>query len=401
MALLAAALTTATAAARPAPASATACTIGTPDGTWSGDVQSSARTARAWRLYQAYFLRQPDGPGLDYWLSQYRAGMSLQGLSYNFARSAEFQQRYGALDNSGFVNLVYNNVLCRAPDGDGWSYWVTKLNLGEIDRGEMMVLFSEGAEFGNTTGTRWSSYASPDQANFYTDGYDVQPLPGGLMVRVNYGLVDVRTSHERCSVASINGNWFSPSEAANPTPTGFAVIDGQHVAGSVERDDRGVIGERYRPGGPVAEEVWNWQGAHNLNSNLGSKGGRVLESWGSWQPWYIPRLDNASEWRWAAAGIPLIVNGQVWDGFASVPTNDYTHYTFRHSFVAFDKHWNTLVFGTTTGMTSAGLIAWAQAQGYEDLVKFDGGGSAELNINGQRRVAGTTRDVPVWIGIGC
>jgi len=147
--------------------------------------------------------------------------------------------------------------------------------------------------------------------------------------------------------------------------------------------------------------VWNWQGAHNLNSNLGSKGGRVLESWGSWQPWYIPRLDNASEWRWAAAGIPLIVNGQVWDGFAAIPTNDYTHYTYRHSFVAFDKHWNTLVFGTTTGMTSAGLIAWAQAQGYEDLVKFDGGGSAELNINGQRRVAGTTRDVPVWIGIGC
>jgi hypothetical protein len=65
------------------------------------------------------------------------------------------------------------------------------------------------------------------------------------------------------------------------------------------------------------------------------------------------------------------------------------------------KSSGTLVFGTTTAMTSAQLIAWAQVSGYDDLVKFDGGGSAELNVNGVTRVAGTNRDVPLWLGIGC
>jgi hypothetical protein len=162
-----------------------------------------------------------------------------------------------------------------------------------------------------------------------------------------------------------------------------------------------VLGERRRPGGPDIERVWNYQGSFNLNSNLAVKGELVLESWRSWQPASTPPLDNASEWRWAAAGIPLVVNGQVWEGFAAIPTNDYTHYTTRHSFVAFDKGSGRLAFGTTTAMTSAQLIDWAVASGYEDLVKFDGGGSAELNVGGRTRVAGTGRDVPLWLGIGC
>jgi len=52
-------------------------------------------------------------------------------------------------------------------------------------------------------------------------------------------------------------------------------------------------------------------------------------------------------------------------------------------------------------MNSPQLVAWAQANGYQDLIKFDGGSSVELNIDGEARVAGTSRDVPLWLGIGC
>lgn len=385
----------------PAPAEASACSIGVPSTAYAADVQASARTARVWRLYQAYFLRQPDAGGLAYWLGLSEGGLSLQDMSYNFERSAEFASAYGALDNTAFLNLVYNNVMCRPPDGAGLGYWLGLLNSGTLDRGELMVLFSESAEFTASTGTRWSEFADPDNATLAADGYEIRSITGGQIAVVDYSRVDFRASHNRCSVASINGNWFYTPESPNPTPIGFAVIDGQQLSGTVNTDDRGVFGQRLRPGGPDTERVWNYQGSFNLNSNLEIKGGSVLENWRSWQPGSTPALDNASEWRWAAAGIPLIVNRQVWEGFAAIPTNDYTHYTTRHSFVAFDKDDGTLVFGSTTGMNSAQIISWAQSNGYDDLIKFDGGGSVEFNVEAEVRVAGTPRDVPLWLGIGC
>jgi hypothetical protein len=389
------------AAQAPAVAAAAACAIGEPGAEYASEVLGSARDARVWRLYQAYFLRQPDRAGLDYWVGESRAGLSLQSTSDYFERSDELVARYGSLGNAAFVSLVYGNVMCRQPDAGGFAYWLDLLDRGRLSRGELMVLFSESAEYGLRTGTRWSIFAEPDAASVASDGYTIRPITGGLIVEADYRRVDFRASSKRCSIASINGNWFYNPDRPDPTPVGFAVIDGTRLPGSVNSDDRGVLGERYRPYGPDAERVWNYQGSFNLNSNLAAKAGLVLESWRSWQPSSTPPLDNAAEWRWAAAGIPLIVNRQVWEGFEAIPTSDYTHYTTRHSFVAFDKDTATLVFGTTTAMNSAQLISWAQANGYDDLVKFDGGGSAELNVNGQTRVAGTGRDVPLWLGIGC
>ncbi len=385
----------------PAPAGAMACTISGPSNDLMAEVQASARTARTWRLYQAYFLRQSDAGGMEYWLGQSRAGLSLQAMSYNFEQSAEFLGRYGSLDNAAFISLVYRNVLCRSPDSDGFNYWLNLLNSGQLNRGELMVLFSESAEFGFTTATRWSVFADPAAATLADDGYALRAIAGGVVVEVDYSRVDFRASTERCSVASINGNWFLTPEGPDPTPIGLAVVDGQLLPGSADGDDRGVFGERYRPYGPDSERVWTYQGSFNLNSNLAVKDDRVLESWRSWQPSSTPPLDDPSQWRWAAAGIPLIINGQVWEGIWEIPTNDYTLYTLRHSFVAFDTDTGSLAFGSTTGMNAVELISWAQAGGYDDLVKFDGGGSVELNVNGQAWVAGTGRDVPLWLGIGC
>ncbi|MEZ5343504.1 MAG: phosphodiester glycosidase family protein, partial [Acidimicrobiales bacterium] len=272
---------------------------------------------------------------------------------------------------------------------------------GSLSRGDMMVLFSESDEYLIKTATAWSVFASPDRATLAADGYELRSIPGGKIAVIDYDRVDFSASHERCSVASINGNWFFNPESANPTPVGFAVIDGVHVPGAANRADRGVLGERYRPNGASEEIVWVYQGEFNINSNLDAKDGRVLESWHSWRPTGTPAVDNPAEWRWAAAGIPLIINGQVWPGFYGISTSDYTHYTLGHSFVAFDKDTGQLAFGSTRGMTSAGLISWATANGYEDLIKFDGGGSVEFNVNKVAQVAGTRRNVPVWLGIGC
>ena len=98
------------------------------------------------RLYFAYFLRIPDYGGLTFWINFYRAGNALAAVSQAFATSAEFTNRYGSLNNTQFVNLVYQNVLGRAPDTAGLNFWVGQLN-GGATRGQVMLGFSESAEF--------------------------------------------------------------------------------------------------------------------------------------------------------------------------------------------------------------------------------------------------------------
>lgn len=98
------------------------------------------------RLYFAYFLRIPDYAGLQHWIGQFKSGVPIGQISQAFANSAEFSARYGALTNSQFVSLVYNNVLGRAPDAAGLSHWTSQLNAG-MTRGDMMLAFSESSEY--------------------------------------------------------------------------------------------------------------------------------------------------------------------------------------------------------------------------------------------------------------
>jgi hypothetical protein len=98
------------------------------------------------RLYQAYFLRIPDTSGLSYWINEKLNGTSLDTISEAFAGSSEFQDRYGSVDNSAYTSLVYNNVLGRAPDQSGLDFWTNSLNAG-ASRGSVMTGFSESTEY--------------------------------------------------------------------------------------------------------------------------------------------------------------------------------------------------------------------------------------------------------------
>ncbi|MFW2383607.1 MAG: DUF4214 domain-containing protein [Acidimicrobiales bacterium] len=99
------------------------------------------------RLYRAYFDRPADQGGLDFWLEQFAGGADLGTLSQEFAGSTEFQNTYGALDNAGFVDLVYLNVLGRLPDDAGRAFWLDRLDTETNTRGQVMIGFSESPEF--------------------------------------------------------------------------------------------------------------------------------------------------------------------------------------------------------------------------------------------------------------
>lgn len=123
---------------------------GQPDRQPSPVTTISTQRAEVTRLYLAYFLRRPDEEGLEYWVGVRRSGRSLAQISTEFATSREFLARYGALSNRQFVEVLYRNVLLRAPDAGGWDHWTSALDRG-TPRGLIMLGFSESIEFRNRT----------------------------------------------------------------------------------------------------------------------------------------------------------------------------------------------------------------------------------------------------------
>lgn len=97
------------------------------------------------RLYNAYFDRQPDAEGWEYWNREFATGSPLADISYSFAQSSEFT-RTATLDDEQFVTFVYANVLDREPDAEGFAYWLDQL-ARDTDRGELVLYFSESGEY--------------------------------------------------------------------------------------------------------------------------------------------------------------------------------------------------------------------------------------------------------------
>ena len=421
----------------------TDCHISEPAGEFTDVVGISPDHARVWRLYQATFLRQPDSNGLAHWVGAAQDGMSLSRIASYFTDGAEFRNRYGDVSNTEFVRLVYANILCRVPDGGGQTFWVNQLQSGALTRSAMIVNFTELREYLRSTETCHSIYGAETsaaahcaaqnlvplgQASLGANGYQAfnRSIGGGsfqgVVVDLDRVLADGRfsTGNNRCSVASINANWLvaSQKDAADPGVLGIGVVAGRQVKNSADRTDRGVFGIRVDGQPKSVAEDWPVQGQPwpspspsdtKLNSVMHTKGRLVLEQWhaSAETSIYLNEIEpeqkvGPGQWIWAAAGIPLRIDGQTDQNINSDYANDpYTYLTHRHSFVAVDQNTNRLVFGATANANTMALVNWATANGYEDLVKFDGGASAEYNIGGHAVVAGTSRDIPVWIGVGC
>ncbi len=104
------------------------------------------------RLYLAVFEREPDPAGHRYWVDRYVNGVALSTVAEEFMASDEWRRKVGDVDDATFVSLLYTNVLDRRPDAAGHRYWVARAAAG-LTRTEMLLWFSEGAEFVRRTGT--------------------------------------------------------------------------------------------------------------------------------------------------------------------------------------------------------------------------------------------------------
>lgn len=114
------------------------------DGDLALDIDGVA--GQAYRIYKGAFNRQPDADGLGFWISQMDDGLSLLEAAASFIASEEFVQRYGAdPSNEAFIDLLYENVLQRQADADGYQFWTNVLNNG-VTRAALLVEFSESDE---------------------------------------------------------------------------------------------------------------------------------------------------------------------------------------------------------------------------------------------------------------
>ena len=103
--------------------------------------------ATLFRLYWAFFLRDPDGAGALYWIERQERCQPLASIVEEFVEGEEFANRYGPVSDEAFVERIYRNVLGRSGDQSGLRYWTDLVVDGQLSRGEMVLYVSMSDEF--------------------------------------------------------------------------------------------------------------------------------------------------------------------------------------------------------------------------------------------------------------
>lgn len=181
----------------------------------AGSAERAAETHSVYRLYRAYFLREPDAAGLAFWSERHlTCETPLAQISESFASSPEFRTRYGNLNNRQFVELVYKNVLGRTGDPTGVNFWTARLDSGSATRGEVMIGFSESTEFVKKTNT-----APPSTAGYLCPPpVPVEPEPPAANCHASYPTVCIPPPPPDLSCSDIPYRRFP---VLPPDPHGF------------------------------------------------------------------------------------------------------------------------------------------------------------------------------------
>ena len=156
---------------------------------------------QTFRLYQAAFNRAPDQGGLGYWMGIMDRGLSLQQVAASFVASAEFKTLYGANPtNADIVTRFYNNVLHRAPDPDGFKFWVNLLDTHAADAAGVLAGFSESKENQDATvGTIQSGVSYLESGVSYPDTTHTFLLRSAYHQRINTPGTDYLTISGSCA----------------------------------------------------------------------------------------------------------------------------------------------------------------------------------------------------------
>lgn len=95
------------------------------------------------RLFLAFFERPANDAEFSEWTNRYSSGeANLETIAEQLANSDMFQERYGALDNSAFVQQIYRNSHRVPPTDEDLNTWTRALDSGR-PRGAVAVAVTE------------------------------------------------------------------------------------------------------------------------------------------------------------------------------------------------------------------------------------------------------------------
>lgn len=99
------------------------------------------------RLYEGVLDRTPERDGFTAWLSYLKKDvMSLEQIAFEFANSPEFLGNEGSADAETVIGAMYRNVLDREPDQSGLDAWIGAYNDG-WSLGRIVLGFTESEEY--------------------------------------------------------------------------------------------------------------------------------------------------------------------------------------------------------------------------------------------------------------
>lgn len=115
------------------------------DGILAFDTDGSS--GQVYRLYQAAFNRDPDTVGISHNIGLVDGAMiDVSAMADAFVASEEFQQSFGALSDTAYIQQLYLNVLDRAAEAAGLQGWLTFLEDANNDRGDILIGLAESQE---------------------------------------------------------------------------------------------------------------------------------------------------------------------------------------------------------------------------------------------------------------
>ena len=98
-------------------------------------------------LYIAYFNRAPDAVGLAFWGNSFAEGVNMQAMAAMFMDQDETRATYpDTMSNAEFLTAIYNNVLGRDPDAEGFAFWLDHLDAGRLGRDTFILDVLGGAK---------------------------------------------------------------------------------------------------------------------------------------------------------------------------------------------------------------------------------------------------------------
>ncbi len=96
--------------------------------------------------YIAYYGRPADPRGMYYWADRLAKEGSLSSIIEAFGESQEFEDRFGSLSNRDLVTNLYIQLLGRNPDIPGLNYYVAELNAGRMTLQSISLNILYGAQ---------------------------------------------------------------------------------------------------------------------------------------------------------------------------------------------------------------------------------------------------------------